>query len=183
MVWDEDALYRRFLERDASLDGTFVAGVLTTGIYCLASCPARRPKRENTRFFHTPDQAAAVGLRPCRRCRPDAFYRGEEWHRSLFEQTVARVAKDVAAFKSVADLVSASGLSRTALNALFRKHAGEPPGAFLRRERLRHAQALLRAGMKPADAAAAAGYRSSSSFHEHFASLAGTTPGAWRDAH
>jgi AraC family transcriptional regulator of adaptative response/methylated-DNA-[protein]-cysteine methyltransferase len=29
----------------------FVTGVLTTGIYCRPSCPARHPARGNVRFF------------------------------------------------------------------------------------------------------------------------------------
>ena len=43
--------------RDREQDGRFLAGVVTTGIYCLPSCPARRPKDENVRFFG--DEAAA----------------------------------------------------------------------------------------------------------------------------
>src|SRR5712671_62953 len=88
---DDDRRYQHFLQRDQACDGKFLTGVLTTGIYCLPSCPARRPKRENVRFFRTPDEARESGLRPCHRCRPDWFYRGEEWYESLYEQTAARV--------------------------------------------------------------------------------------------
>ncbi len=28
---------------DATLDGRFVYGVITTGVYCRPSCPSRRP--------------------------------------------------------------------------------------------------------------------------------------------
>ena len=31
--------------------GLFITGVLSTGIYCLPSCPARKPKAENVVFF------------------------------------------------------------------------------------------------------------------------------------
>jgi AraC family transcriptional regulator of adaptative response / DNA-3-methyladenine glycosylase II len=179
MRWNEDALYAQFLLRDPADNGKFLTGVLTTGIYCLPSCPARRPKRENVRFFHTPDEARQSGLRPCHRCRPDFFYRGAEWHENLYEQTAARVRRDPSAFADVADLAAAAGLSRTALADLFREHAHESPGAFLRRIRVEHVCGLLGRGSRPADAAAASGFESSSSFHEQFTARTGLTPGAY----
>ena len=57
--------------RDRHMDGRFVTGVLTTGIYCRPSCAARHPRRENVRFFADGAEARAAGLRPCRRCLPD----------------------------------------------------------------------------------------------------------------
>src|SRR5947209_16046659 len=123
MRWNEDALFQHFLLRDPSFNGKFITGVLTTGIYCLPSCPARRPKRANVRFFRSPDAAQNTGLRPCLRCRPDHFYRGVEWHETLFEQTAARVRSNPAAIPDVTALSRAAGVSRTALNTLFRDHA------------------------------------------------------------
>ncbi len=168
-----------FLARDRASDGKFLTGVLTTGIYCLPSCPAKRPRRENVRFFTTPDEAQRSGLRPCRRCRPDWFYRGEEWHENLYEQTAARVRNALAAFPNISSIAATAGLSRTALNDLFRDHAHESPGAFLRRIRVDHAARLIESGAKPADAAAAAGFESASAFHDRFLSATGLTPGAY----
>lgn len=179
MRWNDDALYRLFLRRDPSLNGSFLTGVLSTGIYCLPSCPARRPLRQNVRFFRTPDEAVSSGLRPCRRCHPDSFYRGEEWHEDLFEKTAARVRSGPAAFRDVSDLARASGLSRTALNDLFRDHAQESPAVFLRRARVEHVCGLLASGIRPLDAAAASGFGSSSAFHQQFTSQTGMTPGAY----
>ncbi len=177
--WNDDALYLRFLRRDHADDGKFLTGVLTTGIYCLPSCPAKRPKRENVRFFHTPDEARRSGLRPCFRCRPDSLYRGEEFHESLFEQTAARARQEPAKFRSIGDLARTSGLSRTALNDLFRDHAHESTGAFLRRVRVESACHLLATGTKPADAALQSGYGSASTFHQQFAERTGMTPAAY----
>ena len=47
----EDRRWHAVLERNSSLDGTFVFGVSSTGVFCRPSCPARRPRRENVRFF------------------------------------------------------------------------------------------------------------------------------------
>ena len=179
ITWDDDALFQQFLLRDAKFNGQFVTGVITTGIYCLPSCPARRPKRENVRFFRTPAAAIENGLRACLRCRPDHFYRGAEWHETLFEETAGRVRANPAAFAGIPSLARAAGLSRTALNDLFRDHAHESPAAFLRRTRVEHVCGLLQQGAKPADAGAAAGFASSSSFHEQFVARTGLTPGAY----
>jgi AraC family transcriptional regulator, regulatory protein of adaptative response / DNA-3-methyladenine glycosylase II len=182
---DGDALYRQFLLRDRANDGKFLTGVISTGIYCLPSCPARRPKRENVRFFHDPAEARESGLRPCFRCRPDSFYRGEEFHENLFEQTAARVRANPGKFRGIAAVARAAGLSRTAVNDLFREHAHESPGAFLRRVRVEAVCEALQKGEKPGDAAAAAGFGGASSFHQQFLARTGLTPAAYaslRDA-
>ena len=106
---DDDRRYKQFLQRDRASDGKFLTGVLTTGIYCLPSCPARRPKRENVRFFKTPDEARESGLRPCHRCHPDWFYRGEEWYENLYEQTVARVRGAPDSFPGISAIGAAAG--------------------------------------------------------------------------
>ena len=175
----DDRLYSQFLLRDPAFNGKFLTGVLTTGIYCLPSCPARRPRRENVRFFHTPAEAQESGLRPCRRCRPDWFYGGAEWHENLYEETAARVLRSPGEFPDIGAVARAAGVSRTALNDLFRDHAQESPGAFLRRVRTAHAAALIEKGMKPADAAAGAGFESASAFHQQFAGHTAMTPGAY----
>lgn len=51
-------------------DGFHFYGVVTTGVYCLPSCPSIAPKPANIRYFMTSDEAEASGLRACKRCRP-----------------------------------------------------------------------------------------------------------------
>src|ERR1700683_795027 len=58
--------------RDKRFDGQFVYGVVTTGVYCRPSCSSRQAKPQNVRFFANPSEAKAAGLRPCKRCQPDA---------------------------------------------------------------------------------------------------------------
>ena len=177
----DERRYQQFLQRDRAYDGKFLTGVWTTGIYCLPSCPARRPNRENVRFFDTPDEARQSGLRPCRRCRPDWFYRGEEWYENLFEQTAARVRACPADFADIAAIGAAAGISRTALNDLFREHAHDSPAGFLRRIRVEHACRELARGASIADAAGSAGFDSNSAFHQQFTARTGLTPGAYAD--
>lgn len=176
---DDERRFQYFLARDAAYDGKFLAGVVTTGVYCLASCPARRPRRENVRFFRNPEEARQSGLRPCRRCHPDWLYRGEEWYENLYERTAERVRKDPARFRDIAAIGAAAGVSRTALNELFREHGHESPGAFLRRVRVEHVCGLIEAGMKPAEAAVSAGFETTSALHEQFLARTGMTPGGY----
>jgi methylphosphotriester-DNA--protein-cysteine methyltransferase len=67
---DPDTIWRAVEARDTRFDGQVFTGVVTTGIYCRPSCSGR-PKRENVRFFATPEDARGAGLRACKRCRPD----------------------------------------------------------------------------------------------------------------
>ena len=70
---NESARWQAVLARDERADGAFVYGVSSTHIYCRASCPSRKPRRENTRFFEAPANAEHAGFRACKRCRPAQF--------------------------------------------------------------------------------------------------------------
>jgi AraC family transcriptional regulator of adaptative response / DNA-3-methyladenine glycosylase II len=162
-------------------DGKFIIGVLTTRIYCLPSCCARPPKPENIRLFKTEDEAKAAGLRACKRCRPDLYYRGENSDLSLFEGLSVRVRKNPEGFGDTADLANAAGVSQTKLGELMRDHAHMAPAAWLRRERVRAACRLLANGTdRIAGIGFAVGFESESVFHRQFLAITRMTPGAWR---
>jgi AraC family transcriptional regulator of adaptative response / DNA-3-methyladenine glycosylase II len=176
-----DTMMERFYARDRSADGQFLTGVLTTGIYCLPSCTAQKPKPENVRFFATEDDAREAGLRPCRRCRPGDFYRRYDPDLHLLDTLAAEARKRPAAFPDVESLVSGSGVGATKLHALFRRHWHATPAAFLSRERVAAAQRLLESDAPTAaEVAFAVGYESLSAFHDHFRRLTGLTPGEYR---
>jgi AraC family transcriptional regulator of adaptative response/methylated-DNA-[protein]-cysteine methyltransferase len=48
---DDETLYNALLNKDSTFEGTFVAGVKTTGIFCRATCTARKQKQENVAFI------------------------------------------------------------------------------------------------------------------------------------
>jgi AraC family transcriptional regulator of adaptative response / DNA-3-methyladenine glycosylase II len=171
----------RALAREGRYDGKFLIGVLTTGIYCLPSCAARPPKPENVRLFKTEDEAKAAGLRACKRCRPDLFYRGEDSDISLFEGLIARVRAAPEKFADVHAMARACGVSQTKLGELMRDHAHLAPAQWLRRERVRAASRQLLDGEdKIADIGFGVGFESESVFHRQFLSLTRMTPGAYR---
>ncbi|KJZ28189.1 6-O-methylguanine DNA methyltransferase, partial [Paracoccus sp. S4493] len=68
---DHDDLYAALLARDPGYDGRALVGVTSTGIFCRLSCPARKPRRDNCRWFADAAAARAAGFRPCLRCRPE----------------------------------------------------------------------------------------------------------------
>ncbi|HEX2204562.1 MAG TPA: Ada metal-binding domain-containing protein [Longimicrobium sp.] len=176
---DETRL-ERFYARDRASDGRFVTGVLTTGIYCLPSCSARKPRPENVRFFDTVDEARSAGLRPCKRCRPDDFYQAYDPDLHLARALAAQVRRDPAALADAAAMVAASGVGATKLTELFRRHFHLTPAAFLARERVAAARRLLAGGAAPTDVAFSAGYESLSAFHDNFRRHTGMTPGDYR---
>jgi AraC family transcriptional regulator of adaptative response / DNA-3-methyladenine glycosylase II len=167
--------------RAGKFDGKFIMGVMTTGIYCLPSCAARPPKPENVRVFAAEADAKAAGLRACKRCRPDLFYRGEDEDVALFEGLAARVQAAPEDFVSTAVLARAAGVSQTKLGDLMRTHAHLAPAQWLRRERVaRAADLLLASRAKVVDVGFAAGFESESVFHRQFLALMRMTPGAYR---
>ena len=76
---DDETLHRAVDSRDPRFDGRVYLGVTSTGIYCRPSCPARRPRRENRRFYASSAAAVAAGFRACRLCRPEALPGSREW--------------------------------------------------------------------------------------------------------
>lgn len=167
--------------RAGRFDGRFIVGVLTTGIYCLPSCSARQPKPENVRLFKTEAEAQAAGLRPCKRCRPDLYYRGEDSDAALFAALAQRVRAEPAACADAGALARACGVSLTKLGDLLRTHAHLTPAAWLKREQVRAAaRALLDTDRRVVDVGHTAGFESEAAFHRQFLGLTRMTPGAYR---
>ena len=92
MKYPEPMSWDRAEARKGKFNGKFIIGVMTTGIYCLPSCAARPPKPQNVRLFTTEAEAKAAGLRACKRCRPDLYYKGEDENVALFEGLTARIS-------------------------------------------------------------------------------------------
>jgi AraC family transcriptional regulator of adaptative response / DNA-3-methyladenine glycosylase II len=167
--------------RSAKFDGKFIIGVRTTGIYCLPSCPTHPPKPENVTLVRTEAEAQALGLRACKRCRPDLYYRGADEGTELFEGLIARVGADTAGFADASALARGAGVSATRLGELFRAHAHLAPAQWLRRMRVAQAAHELLTGKdKVAEIGFGAGFESESVFHRQFLAHTRMTPGAYR---
>ena len=174
-------MYARLLASDPTHDGRFFTGVLTTGIYCLPSCRARKPLAQNVRFFPTCAAARAAGLRACLKCHPDDYESGADPVLAMIEAVVGELRARPAAFPDVATLVRRTGYGATRAFELFRQHFHATPAELLARARFDWAREKLLASDTPlAELAFAAGYASLSTFNDAFRSRAGLSPGRLR---
>jgi AraC family transcriptional regulator of adaptative response / DNA-3-methyladenine glycosylase II len=179
----DDEMYARARASDASYNGRFFIGVLTTGIYCLPSCHARKPFRRNVRFFPDVESARASGLRACKKCFPDDFARGMDPVMDEIDALAAEVRAEPASFPDVASLVKRSGYGTTRLYQLFGLRYNLTPAEFLIETKLAFARRMLDETDVPVtDVAFAAGFASLTAFHQNFKRITGQTPAAYRRA-
>ncbi|KAI0198526.1 metal binding domain of Ada-domain-containing protein [Astrocystis sublimbata] len=111
----------------------FLYAVLSTGIYCRTSCPSRRPRRSNVRFFESAASAVAAGFRACRRCRPESTDSSLESPRASAEKQVNAACDYVRRRKGevqLVDLAAHVGLSPRYFHGLFKQVIGSTPGAY-----------------------------------------------------
>lgn len=171
-------MLRAARNRDARYDGKFITGVLTTGIYCLPSCPARNPKAENIRFFESEESAQGAGLRPCKRCRPDLFYRDLDPEESLASDIAALIDHEAANIHDTRELAKRSGVGMTTLNRLTLRHFHRTPSTLLVQARVDHVMRdLLANGRGILETAIDGGFESPSTFHAAFLRWGSMRPG------
>ncbi len=157
--------------------GYAVYAATTTGIYCRPSCPAKRPRPENVRYFESNEAAERAGFRPCKRCKPDLADPGGRQR-----EAVARACALIEAAEEAPDLVAiaaASGMSRHHFHRVFKSITGLTPGAYGKAVRERRALAGLAKGGTVTEAIYNAGYGSSSRFYETIAPKLGLKPSAF----
>ena len=174
MLIADDECWNAALARDRSFDGRFVTGVLTTGIYCRPSCPARHPRRENVRFFPDGAAARAAGLRACLRCSPDEVSRDER--AVLMAIAAIKAAEQPLALAGLAD---DAGYSVAHFQRVFTRHTGLSPAAYARALRAERAAEALTEEARVTDAIYAAGYSGPSRFYEDNDGRLGMAPSAW----
>ena len=176
MSIDEQDAWAAFERRDRAFDGRFVVAVSTTRIYCKPSCPARRPRRENVRFFAGGAEASAGGYRPCLRCRPDEARRDSQAIAravALIEQSEDQIPLN--------ELAGAVGYAPHHFQRLFKRALGVSPAQYARALRARRAESELKESASVTDAIYEAGYSGPSRFYEEAGGRLGMTPSAWRD--
>lgn len=170
----DDDRWRIALAKDRRFDGQFVTGVHSTGIYCRPSCPARPPKRENVRFYASPGEAEAAGLRACLRCKPNDIARDEAAVRAAIDEI--RSNADV---PSLDELAALTGYSSSHFQRLFTRSTGLSPAAYARALREERARKALSGGGRVTDAIYDAGYSGPGRFYEAMEGKMGMAPSAW----
>jgi AraC family transcriptional regulator, regulatory protein of adaptative response / methylated-DNA-[protein]-cysteine methyltransferase len=173
---EQDSRWPAVLKRDATRDGSFVFAVTTTGIYCRPSCPARRPRPENVRFFGLPGEAEAAGFRACRRCHPSSAHDPK----SAWIARVCRLIEERAGGRiRLADLSDAAGVSSFHLQRTFKRALGVSPRQYAESLKASALKAHLKGGRPVAEATYEAGYGSSSRVYEKADRQLGMTPATY----
>lgn len=175
---DDNAMWQALCRRDAGVDRAFRYGVVTTGVYCRPSCPSRRPRRENVRFFGDAAAARSAGFRACRRCRPDARDATDPVGRmqALCRHIEAHADRRL----SLDQLAREAGLSPSRLQRVFKAAIGVTPRQYLESVRLARFKGALRQGASVTTAIHEAGFGSGSRLYERVDTRLGMTPQQYR---
>src|SRR5712692_9045190 len=165
-------------DRDSALDGAFVFAVSSTGIFCRPSCPSKRPRRENVRFFDRAREAEQAGYRACLRCRPKAV---DGNPRAALVRSVCRyIEQNIEDRLTLGRLASEFRRSPFHLQRTFKSVLGISPKAYMDAIRLRQVKHNLQSGHSVTTSLYAAGYGSSSRLYERTATQLGMTPEKYR---
>lgn len=172
----EADMRRAIVERDASRDGQFYYGVVTTGVFCRPSCASRPPRPENLRFFLSAAAARSAGFRACKRCRPDEAGKDVDRLVELARHIEAHADESL----PLATLAHRAGLSPGRLQKKFKAAFGVSPKAYQDGIRLGKFRQSLRNGSDVTDAIYAAGYGSTSRVYGEAMRNVGMAPRAYR---
>src|SRR5882762_9216313 len=175
---NDDLCWNAVIARDRTHDGKFVFAVSSTWVYCRPSCPARRPRRENVKFFSRTDEAEQAGYRACLRCRP----------KSVIGNSQSDVVKALCRYielhldepLTLAALGKEFHQSPFHLQRRFKAVLGITPREYADSCRLRLLKRSLQAGDNVTRAMYDAGYGSSSRLYERTSSQLGMTPDKYR---
>ena len=169
--------WQQVLERDARADGQFFYAVKSTGVYCRPSCPSRRPKRKNVKFFPTPDAARAAGYRACMRCEPDTTTPKSDPQAGAIAAVTDYIDKHQGARMKLDDVAKATGVGKFTILRGFKRVLGVSPGEYGRAQRMTTFKAKLgQPKTSITDAIYDTGFGSSSRLYEDSNTRLGMTP-------
>lgn len=169
-------LYDALISRDARYDGQAYVGVTSTGVFCRLTCPARKPKRENCRFFDRVGAAIEAGFRPCKRGHPLAPAAASD----PGIQTLLAALEKRPTYRWRETDIAALGIDPSTVRRSFRRQFGMTFLEMARQRRLAHGFSALGDG-KVIDAQLEAGFESPAAFRTAFAKLLGAAPDQFRN--
>ncbi|WP_411196047.1 bifunctional transcriptional activator/DNA repair enzyme AdaA [Rhizobium sp.] len=168
---DDDTLYEALIARSAGYEGQAYVCVKTTGIFCRLTCPARKPKRENTLFFDTIAACMHSGFRPCRRCKPL-----EQPGREPVVDALLAALDGEPEVRWGEDELVRRGHDPSTVRRAFKRALGMTFHDIVRYIKLGEAARQLADGVRVIDAQIDAGYESPSGFRAAFQRLVGKAP-------
>ncbi|MCF6776463.1 trifunctional transcriptional activator/DNA repair protein Ada/methylated-DNA--[protein]-cysteine S-methyltransferase [Thiotrichales bacterium 19X7-9] len=174
MIADENKqqYYQALIERNTKYDGLFYVGVKTTGIFCHASCPAKKPKFENCEFFETAKEALLASYRPCQRCKP---LLSPHQISNVIQQLIDAVEKEPTKRWKDQDF-KAIGVDESTARRQFKKRFNMTFIEYARSRRMGIAMKQIKSGSSVIESQLEAGYESASGFCDAFSKIMGTVP-------
>jgi AraC family transcriptional regulator, regulatory protein of adaptative response / methylated-DNA-[protein]-cysteine methyltransferase len=165
-------MYKALVDKDVTYEGTFIAAVKTTGIFCRPTCTARKPKEENVEFFRTTKEAILKGYRPCKVCNP--LEKSGETPAYIKEILKELHTNPSLRFKDW-DLTR-RGIEPSKIRRWFLKNHGITFHAYQRMFRINSAFKKIQNGESITAVAFDSGYESLSGFNDSFKSIFGVSP-------
>lgn len=167
-----EKFYRALIERDPEYLGIFFVGVKTTGVFCISTCRARKPKRENVVFYTDFKSALDAGYRPCKICRPtENACTAPDFVEKAIELVRSNPTMKIADWE-----LRENNISPESLRRWFKQNHGITFQAFQRMLRINSAILELKNGRSTIDVAFDSGYDSLSGFGYTYKKLTGHTP-------
>ncbi len=167
-------LYTALIERNEVYEGQAYVCVLTTGIFCRLSCPARKPKRENCTFYGSVKACIEAGFRACKRCHPMEPSVNADVSISVLLKALKADPQKRWCERHIEEM----GFDLSTVRRAFKRQFGITFLEIARQQRLQEGFESLLDGSKVIDAQHDAGFSSSSAFRRAFAKLLGCAPGA-----
>lgn len=167
-----DTYYQALLNREPGFVGIFFVGVKTTGVFCIATCRARKPKLENVEFYTSFKEALDNGYRPCKICKPTE---NANTAPKQVEQAI-KMVKDAPKEKISDEQLRQNQISPEAVRRWFKKNYGITFHAYQRMLRVNGAFQELKNGKRTTETAFDSGYESLSGFGYTYKKLVGKSP-------
>lgn len=173
-------LWRAVQNKDGHYDDKFVFGVLSTGVFCRPSCPARRARKENVVFFSGPEAAESAGFRPCLRCGPKDEAARFQRQRAI-EEACAFMDRNPDSRVTLKALSERLGISPFHFHRMFKRAVGITPRQYSEMWKLDRAKLLLKRGESVRRSTYGAGHNSMSWLYSNPQAMLGMRPSDYKD--
>lgn len=167
-----DEYYDALISRDPSYIGIFYVGVVTTSVFCISTCRARKPKKKNVKFYKNFSDALRSGFRPCKICCPteNSFETPEQVKKAI------QLIKDHPKEKITDTILKINSLSPEMIRRWFKSNYGLTYHSYQRMYRVNNAYKELKDGSSTTSTAFNQGYDSLSGFGYTFKKITGNSP-------
>ncbi len=165
-------MYKALIDKDETYEGSFIAAIKTTGIFCRPSCTAKKPKLENVEFYYSVKEAVQNGYRPCKICNPmEKLGETPDYIKNILKELNNNPSHKLKDW----DLTQ-RGIEPNTIRRWFLKNHGITFHSFQRMNRINSAFKKIRNGEPVTSVAYDSGYESLSGFNDSFKSIFGVSP-------